>query len=164
MRENKIFFVIGALTLILLFGVVFLANIMSNSARVTVSADASAEVKVTTYDWGEIGINNGKVDAYFEIKSTGKQTLKLFNITTSCACTSAQTIVDDKVSPLFGMHAQSAYVTDVPPGKIAKIKATFDPLFHGPNGLGVINRQVTLSTNDPKNPKLTLFMSAQVIK
>lgn len=164
MGENKILLLIGAFTVFLLIGVIVLAMIMSNSAKVQANSDAAVEIKTTSYDWGEIGINNGKVDAYFEIKSIGSQTLKLFNATTSCACTSAQTIVDDKASPLFGMHTKSSYVTDVPPGKTAKLKVTYDPLFHGPNGLGAINRQVTLSTNDPKNPNLTFFLSAQVIK
>ena len=164
MGGNKIFIAIAVITIFLLFGVVFAAGKMTNDAKVATSSDAKVELSTTSYDWGEIGINNGQAEAVFEIKNIGSQTLKLFNATTSCACTTAQLQVGDKLSPLFGMHTKSAYVTDVPPGETAKVKAVFDPLFHGPNGLGPISRQVTLSTNDPGNPSLTLLLSAVVIK
>lgn len=164
MNENKIFIAIGAATLLLLIGIVFLAGKLDNSAKVGASDSASAEVKTNSYDWGQIGINNGKAEAVFEIKSNGSQSLKLFNITTSCACTTAQTIVEDKASPLFDMHSKTTYVTEVPPGKTAQLKVVFDPLFHGPNGLGAITRQVTVATNDAKNPALTFNLSANVVK
>lgn len=164
MNESKIIIIIGLITLTLLGGVVFLASRLSNSAKVEASADAAALVESTSYDWGNIGINNGKVDAVFEIKSTGKQDLKLFNGSTSCACTSAVITVGDKSSPLIGMHTQSDYVATVPQGKTALLKVTFDPLFHGPNGFGPINREATLSTNDPNHPQLKFFLNANVIK
>lgn len=164
MNENKFIIAIVAITLFLLVGVVLLAGKMSSSAKVEGSSDAKAEAKSTSYDWGKIGINNGNAEAVFEIKSNGSQPLKLFNIVTSCACTTAQTIVEGKSSPLFDMHSQSTYVTEVPPGKTAQLKVVFNPLFHGPNGLGPITRTVTIATNDQNNPTLTFNLSADVIK
>ena len=163
-NDNKIIIAISAITLVLLIGTVLLASKMSNSAKVSANNGATAEVNNTSYDWGTIGINNGKVEAWFEIKSVGSKTLKLFNSTTSCACTSAQVFVDDKTSPLIGMHTKSTYVSEVPPGKTAKVKVIYDPLFHGPNGIGSIDRQVTLETNDPQRPSIIFFVKAQVIK
>ncbi len=162
MKENKVIILIGIITLFLLGGVVFLATKLSNSAKVEANADASAVVEKTSNDWGNIGINNGKVTAVFEIKSTGKQDLKLFNGTTSCACTSAILSVGDKSSPPIGMHTQSDYVATVPQGQTALLKVTFDPLFHGPNGFGPINREATLATNDPNHPSLKFFLTANV--
>ena len=164
MNENKFIIAIVAVTLSLLVGVVLLAGKMSSSAKVEATSDAKAVVDSTTYDWGQIGINNGRAEAVFEIKSTGSQPLKLLNIVTSCACTTAQTIVEGKGSPLFDMHANSTYVTEVPPGKTAQLKVVFDPLFHGPNGLGPITRQITVATNDANNPKLEFSLSADVVK
>ncbi len=164
MNENKIFIAIGAVTLFLLVGIVFLAGKLDNSAKVSASNNASARVNSKSFDWGEIGIDNGKAEAVFEIKSNDSQPLKLFNIITSCACTTAQIIVKGKASPLFDMHTKSTYVIEVPPGETAQLKVVFDPLFHGPNGLGPIIRQVTVATNDVKNPTLTFNLSANVVK
>lgn len=164
MNENKFIIAIVAVTLFLLVGVVLLAGKMSNSAKVESSSDAKAEASSTSYDWGKIGINNGNVEAVFEIKSNGNQPLKLFNIVTSCACTTAQLTTDSATSPVFGMHTKSDYITKVEPGKTAKLKVVFDPLFHGPNGLGPITRTITIATNDQSNPSLTFNLSADVIK
>lgn len=164
MNDNKIVIGIVISTIVLLLGIVFLASKMGNSAKVEASSNAKAVVKTKTYDWGKIGINNGKAEAEFDIENGGSQSLKLFNVTTSCACTTAQLITDKITSPLFGMHTKSNFVTEVDPGKTAKLKIVFDPLFHGPSGIGPISREVTVTTNDPNNPTLKFKLSANVIK
>ncbi len=164
MSENKIFLIIGAITIALLIGVVFLAGRTNNTAVVSSTSEAKAVAKSTTYDWGQIGINNGKAEATFEIENSGSADLKLYNVTTSCACTTAQLITQKGESPLFGMHTKSDFVTPVPSGQTAKLKVVFDPLFHGPNGLGPVTRQITVATNDASNPKLVFNLSADVIK
>ncbi len=164
MNENKFIIAIVAATLFLLVGIVLLAGKMSSSAKVEANGAARAEVNSTTYDWGKIGINDGNAEAEFEIKNSGSEVLKLYNVTTSCACTTAQIITADQASPLFGMHTKSDYVAEVSPGKIARLKVIFDPLFHGPNGLGPITRTITVATNDQNNQNLTFNLSADVIK
>ncbi len=164
MNENKILIIIGAITLLLLTGVVLLAGKTSSTAKVAASSDAKAFVRSTGYDWGQIGINNGKVEAVFDIENQGQGSLKLFNVTTSCACTTAQLITKNGESPLFGMHIKSDFVSEVAAGEKATLKVVFDPLFHGPNGLGPISREVTVSTNDEANPKLVFNTTADVIK
>lgn len=164
MNENKIFIIIGAVTAVLLFGVVFFASKTNNSAVVTASGEAKVIAKSVNYDWGKIGINDGKAEAVFDIENGGTSDLKLFNVTTSCACTTAQLLTEKGGSPLFGMHTKSDIVTAVSPGKTAKLKVVFDPLFHGPNGLGSITREITVATNDATNPKLVFSLSADVIK
>lgn len=62
------------------------------------------------------------------------------------------------------MHSNSKYVTEVAPGQSAKLTVIFDPLFHGPNGIGDITRTITMSTNDKANPTLGFFLSAKVTK
>lgn len=164
MNENKTIIAIVVSTVLLLVGIVFLATKMSNAAKVDASSDAKAVVKSNKYDWGEIGINNGVVEANFEIVNEGENTLKLYNVTTSCACTTARLITAKATSPVFGMHTKSGYVMDVEPGDKATLKVIFDPLFHGPNGLGPISRTITVTSNDASNPTLTFDLSAQVIK
>lgn len=164
MNENKIFIIIGVVTAILLFGVVFFASKTNSSAIVTASGEAKVIAKSVNYDWGKIGINNGKAEAVFDVENGGTSDLKLFNVTTSCACTTAQLITKKIQSPLFGMHTKSDFVIDISPGETAKLKVVFDPLFHGPNGLGPVTREITVATNDAANPKLVFSLSADVIK
>ncbi|HLE49704.1 MAG TPA: DUF1573 domain-containing protein [Patescibacteria group bacterium] len=164
MNENKIFIIIGATTILLLTGVVFLAGRTSNAAKVEVNEAAKVATKSKSYDWGQIGINNGKVEAIFDIENQGQVPLKLFNVTTSCACTTAQIITEKEASPLFGMHTKSDFVGEVAPGKKAILKVVYDPLFHGPNGLGSISREITVTTNDASNPKLVFNTTADVVK
>ena len=137
---------------------------LGTSASVEVNDQAKVSVTNTSYDWGEIGINDGDAEAVFEIKNDGSETVKLYNVTTSCACTSAQLLLNDKSSPLFGMHSKSGYVMEVPAGETAKLKVVFDPDFHGPNGVGAISRQITVATNDPNKAELTFWLSAVVRK
>ncbi|KKQ37898.1 MAG: hypothetical protein US54_C0023G0002 [Candidatus Roizmanbacteria bacterium GW2011_GWA2_37_7] len=133
----------------------------------TSKIEASSNVKVVTgktdHDWGTIGINDGKVRATYTIKNEGTESLKLFNIVTSCACTTAQIKVGEKTSPEFGMHTKSQYVSEVSPKKTAELIAVFDPAFHGPSGTGPITRQIMIETNDKTNPQLAFTAEAVVV-
>lgn len=160
----KVILVIFIVSVFLLGGGVLL--VVRENKRVEVKASAGAKVAVASvnHDWGQIGINNGKVEAAFAIKNEGTQPLKLFSITTSCMCTTAQLSLGDKVSPLFGMHSNSSDIFEVPPEQTAELKVVFDPAFHGPSGIGPINRQVTVQTNDSNKPQLDFFLTATVIR
>lgn len=160
--NNK--FLIGIIvgTLLLLGGTVFLAGKMTESVTVEVAEGAKAEVAETAWNWGDIGINDGKVEREFEIKNVGSQVLKLFNIVTSCMCTTA--MFTDNDSQVFGMHAKSGYVKEIQPEASVKVRVVFDPLFHGPDGIGPITRQVTMMTNDADKAQITLMLTATVRK
>src|SRR3989344_4143538 len=160
---NEKNFLIGIIIFIIVavLGGFYFASRTGNS-QVKANTQAKAKVTDAFFDWGKIGINKGSVEKVFEIKIEGKELLTLSNIATSCMCTTAQLILGDKKSPAFGMHAKSDYILEVPPQKSAKLKVVFDPAFHGPNGVGPINRQVTVATNDPENPELNFMLTAMV--
>jgi len=158
--------VIGAIvisTLLLLTAGIFVSYKISGSAQVEVSQNVKASLSETRHDWGNIGINDGKVEKSFFIKNEGTETLKLFNPKTSCMCTTAQIFINGEESPEFGMHDSSDYVGEVAPGESAELKAIFDPAFHGPSGTGSITRQVIVETNDATKPQLTAVVTANVI-
>lgn len=162
MKNNFIIIAIVLVSTLLLGGVVW-AMSGSNQAQVINSANAKAETENVFHNWGEIGIRDGDVVAEFPIKNSGTDVLQLYNLTTSCSCTNAQFVSQDgDESPLFGMHSKSKYIYEVQPGEIVTLKAIYDPMFHGPSGVGSITRQVTVQTNDSKNPQLTFNMSAEV--
>lgn len=167
MFEKKFIGFIVLITAIALLGGVFLVS-KNNSGEVasesTMSENAKSVVEETSYDWGEIGINDGNVEKIFKIKNDGTDTLKLSNVVTSCMCTTAQLSLGDKTSPTFGMHSKSSYVLDVPSGETAELKVIFDPAFHGPSGVGPINRQIKVETNDQSSPELNFMLTAMVRK
>ena len=155
-----------AITLALIFtgliGGAYLSFNSSAQQAVVSSQDAKAEQGETSLDWGEIVMNAGNAEATFTIRSKGTTPLKLFNIITSCACTTAQLSNNGTDSPLFGMHSKSDYVMELAPGEEATLKVVFDPAYHGPSGVGPIMRTVTIETNDPANPTLTYTLTGTV--
>ena len=165
--EQKFLVVVGVVTLALLGGMIFLAGKSgpgSIAQEVQSDSGAKAELAETSYDWGQIKMFDGNATATFEVKNTGSSTLKLFNGVTTCACTSAYLQVGDIKSNVFGMHTKSNGVFEISPGQSAELTVIFDPAFHGPSGVGPIERLVILETNDPENPKLTFAVSGEVIQ
>ena len=153
-----------SLTLLLIFGGVFLVSKTNNKASLAGGQNTQVSVDKTSYDWGEIGINDGKVQAEFTLTNAGAASLQLANVSTSCECTTAQIVIEGKASPYFGMHQKSSWTGQVEPGKSAKLIVEFDPAFHGPQGIGQITRQAVVETNDSKQRKLTFVTTANVIK
>lgn len=144
-------------------GVVFISS--SQAPQVTASQNAKAyTISPTSADWGQIPMDKGNVTKEFSLKNTGTDTLKLFNIKTSCHCTKAHVTVGSNESPDFGMDSYSSWTGEVPPGKEAKLTVIFDPAYHGPSGVGPINRFVSVETNDKTNPKLTFTVTGTVFK
>ncbi len=118
----------------------------------------------TQKDWGDIAFEGGNKEETFVIKNEGTQTLRIRRIRTSCHCTKAQVSIGDVVSPSFGMNSDDPWVGEVPEGEEAKVKVTFDPAFHGVNGLGPITRYVTVETSDPQNKTIEFSVSGFVKK
>lgn len=163
--EKKVLIISAILTIILLGGgIVLVTKGSGGPAQVTTSQNAKASIDQTSYDWGTIPYQGGNKTKDFIIKNTGTDTLKLANIKTSCHCTKAQVTIDGKTSPYFGMAGVSGWVGEILPGKEAKLTVIFDPLYHGLNGLGPIERLVDVETNDISNPKIEFSLKGTVIK
>ena len=168
MNDKK--FIIGAVavTAFLLLGGIVLATRMTSPAstfQTPTSEPSNAKAAIvgeTSFDWGNIVMSEGNKEATFKIKNEGTDPLKLSEIITSCACTTAQLKLGDTVSPAFGMHNKSTYVFEVPPQQEAELTVVFDPAFHGPNGVGPIDRIASMTTNDPAQPKLQFSVKGVV--
>ncbi|MDO8487374.1 MAG: DUF1573 domain-containing protein [Candidatus Curtissbacteria bacterium] len=165
MKGKNLIFIIAFITLIVLIGGVFLVSKTTQSPQVAGFQDAKAYViDATSFDWGNIPMNGGLMTKTFTIKNTGTDTLKLLNIKTSCHCTKAHVTIDGKKSPDFGMDGISSWVGEVTPGKEAKLTAIFDPAYHGPQGVGPMNRFVSVETNDRGISKLAFTLTGTVVK
>jgi hypothetical protein len=165
MKNNK--FTIGVIvtTVVLLLGGIALAKQMTSNSSPELTINEQAEASVISdpaHDWGEIMMDEGDQETIFTIKNEGSAPLQLYGINTSCMCTTAQLIMGNQQSPAFGMHNKSKYIFEVPPQQEAQLKVVFDPAYHGPSGVGPINRQVQIATNDPANPMLQFMVTGMV--
>lgn len=165
MNDKKIIIGFILLTTLMLGGGVYILTLTTaNPAVVNSSQNAKIEVDSKTYDWGEIAYSGPDATKTFTIKNTGTDILKLTNIKTSCACTNAKVTIDGVVSPSFGMHTTSSWVGEIAPGKEANLSVAFDPDFHGPSGVGPVERLISVETNDTNNPKLEFSLKGVVVK
>jgi len=159
-------FVVGIVivTVLILGLAVFFGIRMGATTQVTADAEVAMSVDSNKYDWGTIDLGGGIVSKSFAIENKGSTSLKLYDIKTSCMCTTAQLKTPESTSEKYGMHEKSTDVFEVKPGETAELIVEFDPAFHGPSGVGPINRTITMSTNDAKNPTLSFNLTANVVK
>lgn len=123
------------------------------------------EVNPLEYDAGTVSMTEGLVEKTFEIKNIGEGDLKITSILTSCNCTTARLKVGDKTSPEFGMHTSSTFWSQkIAPGQTALLEVTFDPAFHGSQGVGQNIRAVYISSDDPQNKKVEVRLIANVVE
>lgn len=165
MNDKKIIIGFIVITLLILGGGIYiLSTTTSSPVEITTSQNAKAQVDQKFFDWGNIPINGGNAIKTFSIKNSGTDILKITGVKTSCTCTKAQIIIDGKTSPYFSMHATSGWVGEVAPGKEAQLKVIFDPAFHGPTGVGPMERLISMQTNDAQNPNLEFSLKGVVVK
>lgn len=165
MNQAKIILITVLATVVIMGGGVYLTTKATSSTKVESSGNAKFDIKESTsFDWGKIVMEKGDVEKAFVIKNSGTDTLKLYNIKTSCHCTIARVEIDGKLSPNFGMSGVSSWIGEIASGKNAKLIVVFDPQYHGPQGVGPINRFVSVETNDPGNPKITFTLTGTVVK
>lgn len=165
MNEKKVIISIVLFAIVILVGgVLLLSGGGPTSATITASQNAKATADQRNFDWGKINMKGGNVSKIFTIKNTGTDTLKLTNIKTSCHCTKAQVKIGNTSSPYFGMNSVSPWIGEVLPGQEAELEVTFDPAYHGPQGVGPINRLVALETSDKSNSRIEFALTGTVYK
>ena len=89
----------------------------------------------------------------------GTEDVTILSGVTSCMCTEGE--IDNL---RFGMHESSGTTIVIPAGGEKILKATFDPLAHGPEGVGAIKRDVVLKTNSTETPQIKVVFAANVVK
>ncbi len=164
MNNKKVILGFILVTALILTGGVYVLSSTASSPIVTVSQNAKVQVDKKSFDWGQIPYSGGNATKTFTVKNTGTDILKLSNIKTSCTCTKADISINGKKSPSFSMHTSSGWVGEVNPGKEAQLMVVFDPAFHGPQGVGPIERLISVQTNDIQNPNLEFSLKGVVVK
>lgn len=164
MNDRKVIIGFILITLVIFGGGVYILSTTLSSPQISTSQNAKALVDQKTHDWGTIFYSGGNVSKTFTIKNIGTDVLKLTNIKTSCACTYAQLTIEGKTSPKFGMHTTSIWAGEVAAGKEASLTVVFDPAFHGPTGVGPMERLISMQTSDINNPNLEFSLKGVVVK
>jgi len=121
------------------------------SSNLSASAPALSALE-TSYDFGKISMAQGLVEKIFEISNPTNQDITVERITTSCMCTlSYISTSEGKEKGPFGMVGHGGTVPKaneiIKAGESRKLRVVFDPNAHGPAGVGIINRVVTLEDN-----------------
>lgn len=151
-------YLIGAilLTILLMFTSFGLSNTETKNIEQVTSP---ISVVGDGYDFGEINIFGGKVQATYSLKNEGTEDVSITSAVTSCMCT------EGKIGDLtFGMHESFGKTVIIPAGEEKILTATFDPLAHGPSGTGKIKRELFLKTNSITTPEIKVTFSGDVVK
>lgn len=150
---RKILVITLAAAAILLIGCE--SQVTNTSTPDLISTNASgliSPLEEISFDWGDINIMGGDVAKTFKFKNEGDQDLIIKSAITSCMCTTAQVnLFDGSQSPLFGMHSKTPWGGVVKPGEEFEIEVVFDPLAHGPDAVGPIQRSIYIETSSEIN-------------
>ena len=120
-------------------------QIITIKANVVAEGNKLADMPVldfseTQYDFGTI--EEGKVVEHtFKFQNSGKATLNISDIKTSCGCTAAL-VSNDKIGP----------------GEVGTLKVELDTK----NRKGKMSRTITITSNDPKEPTKILTVLADI--
>lgn len=129
--------------------------------------DASLVAGHYEYDMGTISMVNGKVRHSYQLKNEGPDALQISKVFTSCMCTTAQVkTMDGKIYGPFGMSGHGGDISaevSISQGQGFELIVEFDPLAHGPDAVGPIQRVVYIKTNASKEP-LGLSFTANVVR
>lgn len=155
---------IGVITVAILGIVIYFGSQMGKTPQVPTQQSVNLNIGIQNHDWGTIDYDQGVVSQTFPFTNNSQSVLEIYDILTSCMCTTAQLITPSQTSRKFGMHEKTGTVFFVQPGETVQLKVEFDPAFHGPSGIGPITRTVTMRTNDAAHPQLTFTLSGQVVK
>jgi len=133
----------------LLFLCVFLAGCTSSTSieKNLGMVEAKSEL---FHDFGAMDIQGGKVNHTFSLLNKSEQALSLVDLKTSCMCTQAEIIDQNgvKVSNVKGFQVLAGQEFDV--------LVTYDPLAHGPDAVGEVNRSIMLTTSSIENGRIAV--------
>lgn len=109
----------------------------------------------TSYDFGVVSQKEGKIFTYFDLKNEGESDLVIDRLETSCGCTFAAIVFEEKESPFFTMPGHSYENPEwkgvsIPSGEQAQLKVMYNPDAHK-DFRGEAIREISVFSNDPIN-------------
>ncbi|MEK7874935.1 MAG: DUF1573 domain-containing protein [Pseudomonadota bacterium] len=119
-------------------------------------------IEPASFHFGEVSRQKGKISKVFKVHNKGKASLVITNIKTSCACTLAALSVGKNKSPYFGTKgAPVDWQAELKPDEAGELGVVLD-LNHKSVKAGDLIREVSIKSNDPLYPEVSLRVEAQV--
>lgn len=122
--------------------------------------------EVATRDLGTVGITDGLVEIAFRVSNRTDEPVQLAAVYTSCMCTEATLEFEDGTTAgPFGMPGHELPVTldrTLAAGEAFDVRATFDPMAHGPDAVGPMKRAIALHSGN--GSMLQLDFTVNVVK
>ncbi len=149
---NKSIVLIVAATVVLFLGIVFLARPSGkeSSQENQVLGQSMLMAEHGMFSFGAISMAQGKVNHEYVVTNQGGESVTIGKVYTSCMCTEALVLKDGKTYGPYGMpgHGFTPKVGVIlNPGESMQVQAVFDPAAHGPAGVGMIQRAITIENN-----------------
>lgn len=137
----------------------FVLSACSNSDLVEIgTSGVVASESELFYDFGDINIQGGLIDHTFLFTNDSEEDLVIMNLATSCGCTSAEVVLSDGTSsPSFGMHDSTQWNQTVVAGDSFEVLVTYDPMAHGPDATGEMNRSIIMTTSSQENGRTAVL-------
>lgn len=162
--EQKNMLIGFVVVMIIFVGLVWLTQPgTSGGGRTNKSGGVVLAAAETDYDFGTVSMAAGNVSRRFTVKNPTDKPITLTKLYTSCMCTTASLLMGEKRVGPFGMagHGFIPPISEVlEAGQTVEVEAVFDPTAHGPAGVGIIERMISLE-NDAGAP-LEFRFSANV--
>lgn len=142
-----------------LFLLTFILVACTNEESDPVMSGMIATEEPLLYEFGDINIEGGVVSYTFTFENVGEDKLYLYGAQTSCMCTEAQILLPDgSSSPVFGMHSDPwIYDGFIAPEESFQVQVSYDPMAHGPEATGEVNRSILLFTSSEENARLAVW-------
>lgn len=115
-----------------------------------------------SFDFGAVNRKQKNVSKIFKLSNNGNDVLVVKSIKTSCPCTLAALKANKKKTPYYGTEGSPAdWKAEVKPQDSAELEVMLDLVSpHIKNGK--VTRDVTVTSNDPLYPKMTVNVEAVV--
>ncbi len=123
----------------------------------------SLTAEVASLDLGTVGIADGLVETEFQVTNSADTPAELAAAYTSCMCTEVTLeFQDGTTAGPFGMPGHELPVTltrTLEPGETFTARATFDPMAHGPDAVGPVQRAIALHSGNGGMLQLDFFVN-----
>lgn len=116
----------------------------------------------TSFNFGEVSKKQGKVSKIFKLSNKGNLPLIIKNIKTSCPCATVSLKVNKKKTPYFGTEgAPKNWQIEIKSGRNGELELMIDLKSEHVKG-GKLIREVSVFSNDPVYPEVTVKVEAEV--
>lgn len=137
----------------------------SSAATAAPALPSVLEADHALHEFGDIPIDGGTLESSFVVRNTDAEPARIIATYTSCMCTTVTlTFPDGNTEGPFGMQGHELPVTldrVLAAGEALTMRVRFDPLAHGPEATGPVQRAVAVHTDD--DAALVVRLTANVV-